>query len=69
MGGGSMNELETRIAYAAHRWVEALSDVECYLPPDDSESLGDNYIDIITYENKCEKEFLQLLNELKEQAK
>lgn len=58
-----MTELELRIAYTGKYWLEAMSDVECYLPPDDSDSWGDNTGELLEREKLAEQEFLQLLEE------
>ena len=62
------NPLEISLMDAAYRLYEANYDIEAYLPPDDSDSWGDNASDLLTGRDDAQKEFDDLINEIKAQA-
>jgi hypothetical protein len=63
-----MTEIEIQLANAARNWLDAYSDVEAYLPPDDSASWGDNAGDLIQERDESEQSFLNLVEKIKRDA-
>ena len=58
-----MTELELKIAYGAKYWLDAMSDLGCYLPLDDSDSWGDDAGKLLEREKLAEQNYLKLLEE------
>lgn len=62
------DELEISLLNAAYHLCEANNDIEAYLPPDDSDSWGDNADILLKARDEQQSYFNSLLCEIKAQA-